>query len=126
MERDYGLNQQQNCNMNNETKTAVEWQHIELSKFLHGKSEYTDAHDILVRAKEMEKEQEAKLSASWAKGREQTREVSTHIGFASGFISGLKCYEDYYSELNRSNLDEDEFTRNYIIDEFEQTYGGKI
>jgi hypothetical protein len=37
--------------------SAVEWQHIELSKFLHGKSEFTDAHDILIKAKEMEKEQ---------------------------------------------------------------------
>jgi hypothetical protein len=38
-------------------QTAVEWQHIELSKFLHGQSEFTDAHDILIKAKEMEKEQ---------------------------------------------------------------------
>jgi dTDP-glucose pyrophosphorylase len=38
-------------------KTAVEWQHIELSKFLYGKSEFTDANDILIKAKEMEKEQ---------------------------------------------------------------------
>ena len=38
-------------------QTAVEWQHIELSKFLHGKSEFIDAHDILIKAKEMEKEQ---------------------------------------------------------------------
>jgi len=43
--------------MSNEKQTAVEWQHIELSKFLHGKSEFTDAHDILIKAKEMEKEQ---------------------------------------------------------------------
>jgi len=38
-------------------KTAVEWQHIELSKFLYGKSEFTDANDILIKAKEMENEQ---------------------------------------------------------------------
>ena len=44
--------------MSNETKqTAVEWQHIELSKFLNSKSEFTDAHDILILAKEMEKQQ---------------------------------------------------------------------
>jgi hypothetical protein len=40
---------------NNKQQTAVEWQHIELSKFLNGKSEFTDAHDILIKAKEMEK-----------------------------------------------------------------------
>jgi hypothetical protein len=38
-------------------KTAVEWQYIELSKFINGKSEFTDANDILIKAKEMEKEQ---------------------------------------------------------------------
>jgi hypothetical protein len=38
-------------------QTAVEWQHIELSKFLYGKSEFTDANDILIKAKEMEKQQ---------------------------------------------------------------------
>jgi hypothetical protein len=41
---------------NNKQQTAVEWQHIELSKFINGKSEFTDAHDILTKAKEMEKE----------------------------------------------------------------------
>jgi hypothetical protein len=68
------------------------------------------------KAKEMEENQQKLLSASWAKSREQTREVSTHIGFASGFMNGLECYEDYYSELDKTELDEDEFTRNYIVD----------
>ena len=45
-------------------QTAVEWQHIELSKFLHGKSEFTDAHDILIKAKEMQQEQ-AQLYATF-------------------------------------------------------------
>jgi hypothetical protein len=38
-------------------QTAVEWQHIELSKFLTGFSEFTHKSDILIKAKEMEKEQ---------------------------------------------------------------------
>jgi hypothetical protein len=42
-------------------QTAVEWQHIELSKFINGKSEFTDAHDILIKAKEMENEQHKKI-----------------------------------------------------------------
>jgi hypothetical protein len=46
-------------------QTAVEWQHIELSKFLHGKSEFIDAHDILIKAKEMEKEQ---IIDAWVDG----------------------------------------------------------
>jgi hypothetical protein len=37
-------------------------------------------------------------------------------------MSGLECYEDYYEELIRTQLDEDEFTRNYIVDRFEETY----
>jgi hypothetical protein len=42
--------------------TAVEWQHIELSKFLYGKSEFTDANDILIKAKEMEKANHEKFN----------------------------------------------------------------
>lgn len=74
--------------------------------------------------KELEKQQTEQLLASLAKSREQTKEVSMHIGFASGFKSGLRCYVDYYLELEETDLDEDEFTRNYIVDEFELTYGG--
>jgi hypothetical protein len=43
-------------------QTAVEWQHIELSKFLYGKSEFTDANDILIKAKAIEKKQIVKFS----------------------------------------------------------------
>jgi hypothetical protein len=46
-------------------QTAVEWQHIELSKFLYGKSEFTDANDILIKAKEMEQEQ---MIDAWSNG----------------------------------------------------------
>jgi hypothetical protein len=41
---------------NNKQQTPVEWQHLELSKFPYSKSEFTDAIDILIKAKEMEKE----------------------------------------------------------------------
>jgi hypothetical protein len=44
--------------MSNKQQTAVEWQYIELSKFLNGKSEFTHKSDILIKAKEMEKEQQ--------------------------------------------------------------------
>jgi len=79
-----------------------------------------DLYKFLKQAKEMEKEQQEKLSASWAKSREQTREAAMHIGFTRGFMSGIDCYEDYYEELNRTQLEEDEFTRNYITDRFEE------
>jgi len=41
---------------NSKQQTAVEWQYIELSKFLTGFSEFTHKSDILIKAKEMEKE----------------------------------------------------------------------
>jgi hypothetical protein len=117
---------------NNKQLTAVEWFHqktwdlkIQLEKGEISIGEYANTYATLYeQAKEMEKEQQEKLSASWAKSREQTREIAMHIGFAKGFMSGLECHEDYYEELNRTQLDEDEFTRNYITDIFEETQGG--
>jgi len=55
-------------------QTAVEWQHIELSKFLYGKSEFTDANDILIKAKEMEKEQMVDFAFKY--GDLTTREIA--------------------------------------------------
>jgi hypothetical protein len=75
--------------MSNEKQTAVEWQHIELSKFLHGKSEFTDAHDILIKAKEMEKEQK-KHAYDWGETNgadECNGDGATHENF-----------EQYYQE----------------------------
>jgi hypothetical protein len=108
--------------MNNKQQTAVEWLIEQLTPVITLQQKHIDV--IKSIAKEMEKEQQEKLSTSWAKSREQTRETAMHVGFAKGFMSGLECYEDYYEELNRTQLDEDEFTRNYIVDKFEQTYGG--
>ena len=88
------------------------------------KGAYVDCLMLIREAKELAQKQEHSLSASWAKSREQTRETAMHVGFAKGFMSGLECYEDYYSELENTDLDEDEFTRNYITDRFEETYGG--
>jgi hypothetical protein len=60
-------------------QTAVEWQHIELSKFLYGKSEFTDANDILIKAKDMEKEQIIEFSKVVLKEYKRIRpeEIST-------------------------------------------------
>jgi hypothetical protein len=98
-------------------QTAIEWlQLIELERDLT----LADWE----QAKEMEKEQREKLSASWAKSREQTRETAMRIGFRKGFISGIDHYEDYYSKLDLTDAWEDDFQRNYITDRFEETYGG--
>jgi hypothetical protein len=52
-----------------------------LSKFLHGKSEFTDAHDILIKAKEMEKAQTIKTSLFWSHSTVRRTDI-----------------EDYYNE----------------------------
>ncbi len=71
-------------------QTAVEWQHIELSKFLYGKSEFTDANDILIKAKEMEQEQ--MLNAF-----EESRITHPMIGFKH------ETFKDYYNETFNTN-----------------------
>jgi hypothetical protein len=104
-------------------QTAVDQLMSNLLGFIHD-GHHPEVLEFYKKAKDLEKDQEQKFSASWAKSREQTRETSMHIGFARGFMSGLQCYEDYYQELEKTDLDEDEFTRNYITDAFEEAYGG--
>jgi len=114
----------------NKQQTSVEWQFEQLfnsfEKFNNGEYTFDEylSHNLKVReqAKEMEQSQTAQLSASWAKSREQTKETALHIGFAAGFDSGLKCSEDYYEKLENTDLDEDEFSRDYILKEFEDFY----
>lgn len=108
----------------------MEWQFEQLfnsfEKFNNGEYTFDEylSHNLKVReqAKEMEQSQTAQLSASWAKSREQTKETALRIGFAAGFDSGLKCSEDYYEKLENTDLDEDEFSRDYILKEFEDFY----
>lgn len=64
------------------------------------------------------------LNEKWAKSREQTRKASIHIGFARGFECGLNYYLDYYEELDKTDLDEDEFNRKYIVERLEELEGG--
>ena len=74
---------------NNKQQTAVEWQYIELSKFLNGKSEFTHKSDILIKAKEMEKEQ-MKIAF------EIYRDLLSHYEDGSAF-------EDYYKQTYGAN-----------------------
>ena len=73
-------------------QTAVEWQHIELSKFLYGKSEFTDANDILIKAKEMEKEQ---IENAYQAGQD-------NVDYTASFVdeNGL---ENYYNKTYGGN-----------------------
>ena len=72
-------------------QTAVEWQHIELSKFLHGKSEFIDAHDILIKAKEMEKEQIINAN----------RDGVDMVVDKKDFISGEQYYNETFNTKER-------------------------
>ena len=76
---------------NSKQQTAVEWQYIELSKFLNGKSEFTHKSDILIKAKEIEKERMIKLIQ---------------------FVVSEKELVDYSSVSNE--------TANYYLDKFNQ------
>jgi hypothetical protein len=79
--------------MTNETKqTAVEWQHLELSKFPYGKSEFTDAIDILIKAKEMENEQHAD---TWDDSRVED--------MGDNYIGKQKSFNEYYNETYGGN-----------------------
>jgi hypothetical protein len=107
---------------NNKQQTAVD----SIIEFMKNNQYFigNDLYEFIKQAKGMEKEQREKLSASWAKSREQTRETAMRIGFRKGFISGIDHYEDYYSKLDLTDAWEDDFQRNYITDRFEETYGG--
>jgi hypothetical protein len=72
-------------------KTAVEWQYIELSKFLTGFSEFTHKSDILIKAKEMEKEQ---IKSAFNIG-----ELMAH----DYFYGNDECAENYYNETYGGN-----------------------
>jgi hypothetical protein len=75
-------------------QTAVEWQHIELSKFLYGKSEFTDANDILIKAKEMEKEQMVDFA------RNIIIDATCSV---EGYVTTEKDIEEYYNETFNIN-----------------------
>jgi len=74
---------------NNKQQTPIEWQHIELSKFLEGKSEFTDAHDILIKAKEMEKE---RLEKAYDAGHCDGHDA------CYGHGATYQSFNDYYNE----------------------------
>lgn len=51
--------------------------------------------------------------------RENTRSASFQIGLKKGFELALKSAEDYYEKLSKTEMDEDDFTNEYIKENFE-------
>jgi hypothetical protein len=85
-------------------QTAVEWQHIELSKFLYGKSEFTDANDILIKAKEMEKEQMRLVHKNGYDNSQYRHDCN--YGGVEYWDSVPRPFEGYYNETFNSTEDE--------------------
>ncbi len=83
---------------NNKQQTPVEWQHIELSKFLNGKSEFTHKSDILIKAKEMEKEQSIGLIKQTAMFM-----AASHLDEEIANMSYEDVYKTYYNETYGNN-----------------------
>lgn len=100
--------------MSNEKLNSVEWIFQQLRKNENIRWRGTHIEELEEQAKAMYKEEQEQLSLNWATLREHTRDTAMHIGFTIGFESGILCYEDYYEELDKSDMDEDEFRSKYI------------
>jgi hypothetical protein len=82
--------------MSNKQQTAVEWQYIELSKFLTGFSEFTHKSDILIKAKEMEKEQMKNIAVESYYSYTQYLEQLPKIGGATVEMDFEQWYNGTY------------------------------
>lgn len=85
------LNKENNSIQGVKQPTAVEWQYIELSKFLNGKSEFTHANDILLKAKEMDEQKMINALIEFSKAN-----FDIHTGAAIRYITNKA--EQYYNE----------------------------
>jgi hypothetical protein len=107
---------------NNKQLSSVEWfldkliEHeiIKIGQTTYG-GKVNYKHEILFeQAKAMHKDEVESLNARWAKSREQTKDFALSIGVKIGFELALQHYEDYYEQLDKTDLDEDDFMRDYI------------
>ncbi len=105
-------------------QTALEWLKVTVKAMIENGGD-ADLHAVLwhiEQSKEMEKEQTQNLNSRWAESREQTREIATRIGFNKGFESGLLHHDTYYEELNATQLDEDDFHKQYVSLTFNENF----
>jgi hypothetical protein len=91
--------------------TAVEWLEQE---FIALQNYGVNELGLFAKAKEMEQHQFKKMIEAFIKNREQTRLLVFENGFSAGFEYALKSAEDYYDKLEKTQLAEDDFTREYL------------
>ena len=108
--------------MSNNKQSSVEWLVNKLAdltfNYIAGfvtKQEYdTQCNKVIEQAKAMRNDEVESLNARWAKSREQTKDVALSIGVKIGFELDLQHYEDYYEQLDKTDIYEDDFMREYI------------
>ena len=91
--------------------TAVEWLEQE---FIALQNYGVNELGLFAKAKEMEQHQFKKMIEAFIKNREQTRLLVFENGFFAGFYYALKSSEDYYDKLEKTQLADDDFTREYL------------
>ena len=104
--------------------TAVDWLIEQLTPSISLQQKHID--DLKEKAKEMERRQFDKMTEEFIKNREQTRWSATQIGFSAGFECALKSSEDYYDKLAKTQLADDDFTKEYLQNECEKICNIKL
>ena len=99
--------------------TAVEWLEQE---FIALQNYGMNELGLFAKAKEMEQHQFKKMIEAFIKNREQTRPLVFENGFLAGFEYALKSAEDYYDKLEKTQLAEDDFTREYLQEKSNEIY----
>jgi hypothetical protein len=100
--------------MSNNKQSSVEWLQWALEHTILSHEQTMQTIGLFQQAKAMHKDEIESLNARWAKSREQTKDVALSIGVKIGFELALQHYEDYYEQLDKTDLDEDDFMRDYI------------
>jgi hypothetical protein len=99
-------------------KTAVDWLIEQLTPSISLQQKHID--ELKDKAKEMEQGQFNKMTETFVKNREQTRWSDRQIGFSAGFECALKSSEEYYDKLAKTQLSDDDFTKEYLQNECEK------
>jgi hypothetical protein len=93
-------------------QTAVDWLIEQLTPSISLQQKHID--EFKEKAKEIEQLQFNKMTEAFIKNREQTRPLVFENGFFAGFYYALKSSEDYYDKLEKTQLADDDFTREYL------------